>query len=85
MSTCNPEDYSFCDGGWVPPVPLLDEWVGWFVVLGFGLLFSFFTIALLKFFPTLIGVESSSEWFNTAGRNTGPGITAAVIVSQWTW
>jgi len=27
----------------------------------------------------------SSEQFNTAGRNVGVGLTAAVIVSQWTW
>merc|ERR1719159_30910 len=32
-----------------------------------------------------LGTEQSSEQFNTAGRNVGPGLTAAVIVSQWTW
>merc|ERR1712100_868813 len=32
-----------------------------------------------------MGTSMSSEQFNTAGRNVGPGLTAAVIVSQWTW
>merc|ERR1719454_2330447 len=33
----------------------------------------------------IYGAQMSSEYFNTAGRNVGPGLTAAVIVSQWTW
>jgi len=32
-----------------------------------------------------LGTAMSSEQFNTAGRNIGAGLTAAVIVSQWTW
>jgi Na+/proline symporter len=31
------------------------------------------------------GTKITSEHFNTAGRNVGAGLTAAVIVSQWTW
>ena len=31
------------------------------------------------------GTKNTSEHFNTAGRNVGAGLTAAVIVSQWTW
>merc|ERR1712025_215781 len=27
----------------------------------------------------------SSEFFNTAGRSVKTGLTASVIVSQWTW
>merc|ERR1719454_2487143 len=34
---------------------------------------------------TALGTSMSSELFNTAGRNVGVGLTAAVIVSQWTW
>lgn len=85
MSSCDPEEYSACPNGWAPPVPLLDEWVGWFVVLGFGFLFSLFTVGIVRGAPSLFGLEETSEWFNTAGRKTGVGITAAVIVSQWTW
>jgi len=83
--SCDAETTSFCNGGWSPPVPLLEEWVGWFVVLGFGAIFSIFTVALVRGAPSLFGLEDTSEWFNTAGRKTGVGITAAVIVSQWTW
>ena len=32
-----------------------------------------------------IGTSISSEFFNTAGRTVKTGLTAAVIVSQWTW
>ena len=31
------------------------------------------------------GTNISSEFFNTAGRTVKTGLTAAVIVSQWTW
>merc|ERR1719498_948875 len=30
-------------------------------------------------------VEMTSEHFNTAGRDVKTGLTASVIVSQWTW
>lgn len=30
-------------------------------------------------------VKMTSEHFNTAGRDVKTGLTAAVIVSQWTW
>jgi SSS family transporter len=32
-----------------------------------------------------VGTNVSSEFFNTAGRTVKTGLTAAVIVSQWTW
>lgn len=31
------------------------------------------------------GVNITSEHFNTAGRSIKTGLTASVIVSQWTW
>mmetsp|Transcript_59798 Transcript_59798/g.139304 ORF Transcript_59798/g.139304 Transcript_59798/m.139304 type:complete len:849 (-) Transcript_59798:86-2632(-) len=58
---------------------------GWFVVVGFGVFFTVFTIALTQFEQKVLGTSMSSEQFNTAGRNVGVGLTAAVIVSQWTW
>jgi len=79
------ETYSGCVNGWQPPVPLLTEADGWITVLLFGGIFAIFTIFLLKFFPKMLGVEETSEWFNTAGRNIGAGMTSAVLVSQWTW
>ena len=32
-----------------------------------------------------LGVSQTSEWFNTAGRVIKTGLTAAAIVSAWTW
>jgi len=60
--------------------------VGYAVVLGFGLLFSIITTAIVyinKYFGSK--GEITSEHFNTAGRMIKTGLTASVIVSQWTW
>jgi len=65
------------------PLPL---WVGYVVVVGFGLLFSVITTAIVyinKYFGAK--GEITSEHFNTAGRMIKTGLTASVIVSQWTW
>jgi Na+/proline symporter len=64
---------------------VLGEWVGWIVVIGFGLFFTFFSVFLTKLEQNTLGTTMSSEQFNTAGRSIGAGLTAAVIVSQWTW
>jgi SSS family transporter len=66
--------------------PALSKGVGYFVVLGFGLFFSLMTTSLVflnKYFGTK--GEITSEHFNTAGRMIKTGLTASVIVSQWTW
>lgn len=64
----------------------LSEGVGYLVVLGFGALFSIFT-TILVFLNQYFGKkgEITSEHFNTAGRMIKTGLTASVIVSQWTW
>jgi len=60
--------------------------VGYLVVLGFGALFSIFT-TLIVMADTYFGSKAAitSEHFNTAGRMIKTGLTASVIVSQWTW
>jgi len=63
----------------------LAEGIGWLVVVGFGAVFTLITVGLSYYEYTSLGTKQSSEQFNTAGRNVGPGMTAAVIVSQWTW
>merc|ERR1719191_2259524 len=65
--------------------PILPEFWGWFVVIGFGAFFTAFSMGLTRMEQNVLGTEMSSEQFNTAGRNIGAGLTAAVIVSQWTW
>uniref|UniRef100_A0A0G4FGI3 Urea-proton symporter DUR3 n=1 Tax=Chromera velia CCMP2878 TaxID=1169474 RepID=A0A0G4FGI3_9ALVE len=65
--------------------PPLDQWVGWLVVIGFGLFFSFLAVGFAKLEERALVETMTSEQFNTAGRNVGAGLIAAVIVSQWTW
>lgn len=65
-----------------PPLP---ESVGYVVVLGFGAVFSIFT-TIIVFAEKMFGGDTmTSERFNTAGRSVKTGLTASVIVSQWTW
>lgn len=65
--------------------PLLSKSVGYAIVLGFGIFFSLFTTFLVFLDNRYSGTRISSEQFNTAGRDVKTGLTAAVIVSQWTW
>mmetsp|Transcript_11254 Transcript_11254/g.14824 ORF Transcript_11254/g.14824 Transcript_11254/m.14824 type:complete len:704 (-) Transcript_11254:119-2230(-) len=66
--------------------PPLSEGIGYLVVLGFGALFSIVTTVIV-FLNRYYGKkgEVTSEHFNTAGRMIKTGLTASVIVSQWTW
>mmetsp|Transcript_24090 Transcript_24090/g.32035 ORF Transcript_24090/g.32035 Transcript_24090/m.32035 type:complete len:698 (+) Transcript_24090:109-2202(+) len=66
--------------------PPLSEGIGYLVVLGFGALFSIFTTLVVLADKVFAGNASiTSEHFNTAGRMVKTGLTASVIVSQWTW
>jgi len=84
-ATIQPDGYqgetSFFGGS--PPLPV---GVGYGVVLGFGVAFSLFTTALVYLERRFAGnAAMTSEKFNTAGRTVKTGLTASVIVSQWTW
>ena len=68
--------------GGKPPLPV---GAGWALCLGFGVFFSFVTVGLVKLETVFGGTKITSEFFNTAGRDVKVGLTAAVIVSQWTW
>eukprot|EP00188_Purpureofilum_apyrenoidigerum_P001408 Plantae.Rhodophyta-Purpureofilum_apyrenoidigerum.ctg17704.p1 GENE.Plantae.Rhodophyta-Purpureofilum_apyrenoidigerum.ctg17704~~Plantae.Rhodophyta-Purpureofilum_apyrenoidigerum.ctg17704.p1 ORF type:complete len:713 (+),score=132.63 Plantae.Rhodophyta-Purpureofilum_apyrenoidigerum.ctg17704:1103-3241(+) len=63
----------------------LPAWVGYVIMLGFGFVFGLFTVGLVLLDWKLLGTKNTSEWFNTAGRTIQTGLTASVIVSQWTW
>jgi SSS family transporter len=80
-----PSQYAGMDsffGGTAP----LSKAVGFVVVLGFGAAFSVFTTLIVYMEKWFSGGEAmSSEKFNTAGRSVKTGLTASVIVSQWTW
>jgi Na+/proline symporter len=58
---------------------------GYGIVLGFGVFFSLFTSLLVYLDTKYAGTQMTSEQFNTAGRSVKIGLTASVIVSQWTW
>merc|ERR1719316_2380927 len=64
------------------PLPLAS---GYAIVLGFGAFFSLFTTVLVYLDKKYNNTEHTSEFFNTAGRSVKTGLTASVIVSQWTW
>jgi len=68
--------------GGEPPLPL---GAGYAIVLGFGLFFSVFTTLIVFLDKKFNKTEHTSEYFNTAGRTVKTGLTASVIVSQWTW
>jgi len=63
----------------------LPQGAGYAIVLGFGAFFSIFTTVMVYLDKTYNGTKQTSEYFNTAGRNVKTGLTASVIVSQWTW
>lgn len=64
---------------------VLDESWGWFIVVGLGAVFAVVITLETKIEEKYLGVSQTSEWFNTAGRVIKTGLTAAAIVSAWTW
>ncbi|CAL5436022.1 unnamed protein product [Camellia sinensis] len=64
---------------------VLNQGVGYSVILGFGAFFAVSTSFLVWLEKRYVGSHHTSEWFNTAGRNVKTGLIASVIVSQWTW
>jgi SSS family transporter len=73
-------DESFFGGD--APLPLS---AGYAIVLGFGAFFMLFTTLLVWIDQKYNKTKITSEQFNTAGRSVPIGLTASVIVSQWTW
>jgi SSS family transporter len=63
----------------------LPEWIGWAVVVGLGAVFAVIITIEVKIEERYLGVHQTSEMFNTAGRTIKTGLTAAAIVSAWTW
>jgi hypothetical protein len=63
----------------------VQQGAGWAVILGFGVFFALITMFLVWLDVTFGGTQLTSEEFNTAGRSINTGLTASVIVSQWTW
>jgi Na+/proline symporter len=78
---------------WDAPVPwsdpdtggIMSEGAGYAMLILFGLGLMAFTVFLTFLERKFSGSATTSEHFNTAGRDIKTGLTAAVIVSQWTW
>ncbi|XP_076894897.1 urea-proton symporter DUR3-like [Bidens hawaiensis] len=96
MATCPPFDFSgkyyqtsgdncVRQNSFFAGKAVLNQGVGYSVILGFGAFFAFFTSFLVWLEKRYVGARHTSEWFNTAGRNVKTGLIASVIVSQWTW
>jgi len=89
-------DFDVCSVNWNVPVvwkaaqqegwgAVMPAYAGYLIVILFGVFFSLVTTMMVWFEKTYGGLVISSEHFNTAGRNIKTGLTASVIVSQWTW
>ncbi|KPU81388.1 urea active transporter [Nitrosopumilus sp. PRT-SC01] len=63
----------------------LPEWIGWAIVVGLGMVFAVIITIEVKIEEKYLGLTQTSEMFNTAGRTIKTGLTAAAIVSAWTW
>lgn len=72
--------------GGTPPLP---EGLGWFIVLGCGTIFAVLTSGMVwfsnKHIPEDQRTGNNSETFSAAGRTITAGLTAADVVSKWTW
>ena len=64
---------------------IMSSAAGYAMLFGFGIGLTILTVVLTMLERTFSGVSATSEHFNTAGRDVKTGLTAAVIVSQWTW
>jgi len=64
---------------------IMTEGEGYGMLIGFGIGLTCLTLLLTFMERAYSGSAATSEHFNTAGRDVKTGLTAAVIVSQWTW
>ncbi|KAL7189699.1 hypothetical protein ACSBR1_039357 [Camellia fascicularis] len=61
---------------------VLNQGVGYSIILGFGAFFVVFTSFLVWLDKRYVGSHHTSEWFNTTGRNVKSRLIASVIISQ---
>lgn len=64
---------------------ILTEGIGYFVLLGVGLIMALIVSVLVKVETKWLGTRKTFEWFYTAGRNVKTGLIACSVVSAWTW
>jgi SSS family transporter len=64
---------------------ILDESVGYLVLIGVGMLLASVVLILVKAETKWLGTKKTFEWFSTAGRTVKTGLIVASVVSAWTW
>ncbi|MEO9363414.1 MAG: sodium/solute symporter [Nitrososphaera sp.] len=64
---------------------MLSEGIGYFVLLGVGLVMALVVTLLVRAETKWLGTRKTFEWFYTAGRNVKTGLIASSVVSAWTW
>ncbi|KAK0551484.1 hypothetical protein OC846_003262 [Tilletia horrida] len=66
----------------VPPLP---QGAGYGVVIGLGALFAIVVVFISRTLVKYANLRSDSEEFSVARRSLGTGLTAAAVISSWTW
>ncbi|AIC15720.1 sodium:solute symporter family transporter [Nitrososphaera viennensis] len=64
---------------------VLSEGLGYFILLGVGLVMALAVILLVRVETKWLGTKKTFEWFSTAGRSVKVGLIASSVVSAWTW
>ena len=64
---------------------ILDESVGYLVLIGVGMLMASAVLILVKAETKWLGTKKTFEWFSTAGRTVKTGLIVTSVVSAWTW
>ncbi|CAD6899910.1 unnamed protein product [Tilletia controversa] len=66
----------------IPPLP---QAAGYGVVVGLGALFAIVVVFISRTLVKYANLKSDSEEFSVARRSLGTGLTAAAVISSWTW
>ncbi|CAG8561758.1 14736_t:CDS:2 [Funneliformis caledonium] len=64
---------------------ILDQGVGWGIILGFGAFFAVLMTLLTMAQKRYLQEYQTSEMFMTAHRSVKTGLVASAVVSSWTW
>ncbi|ORZ17603.1 urea transporter [Lobosporangium transversale] len=66
-------------------VAVLNQGLGYGIVLGFGLVFAGIMTLITMIQKRFLGEKITSEEYMAAGRNVKTGLVASAVVSSWTW
>ncbi len=58
---------------------------GYGVVIGLGALFAIVVVGISRSLVRYAGIGKDAEEFSVARRSLGTGLTAAAVISSWTW